>query len=441
MMKREARAKDKLPKSSSLLYNKLPFAACFFLFAFCFLPLASCRLSPPQAPRWDTNIALPIISQNYSMQKLIAEQSDLYAGSDGLVHFFSESQLDSFSVGDRLAIGAIDTAFATTFGRYTVPASGPVRAQIALRQLYPASVNLAGQMARIPAFSFSLPLLVLPRYDNYLEVESANGTLTVALRNGMATPIGPLQYEILDGVNGAVIAVVDFDSEIPPGEEMTRAAGFANKTFGNDFVLRLSGRSPGSRGNPVRIDPDSELTTTLTLSALQVARATAKIGPLGISDAGEVNMGDSLHVVTANLKSGTISIAAQGNFLVNTWLVVTLPDFYTSNNTPFQDSLLIAANGRASKNLNLAGYDFRPLAAAFGQQKIRFRWRLRTGNAPNELVTIDSNDFIRAAFISRAAKSFSRASLAALMPKRSAWRRKNSSSICRRAWTVSGLPK
>ncbi len=390
-----AKRKKRMATNIKLLSK---FAAGCLLLAFSFLLFASCRLSPPQAPHWDTNITLPIISQNYSMQKLIAEQNDLYTGSDGLVHFFAESRLDSFSVGDRLAIGTIDTSFVTAFGRYTLPSPGPVSAQIALRLLYPASVNLAGQTARIPAFAFSLPLLALPQYGNYLEVESANGTLTVTLRNGMATPIGPLQYEILDGVNGAVIVVVDFDSEIPPGGEMTRAAGFTDKTFGNDLALRLSGSSPGSRGNPVRIDPESKLTTTLTLSALQVAHATGKIGPLGISAAGEANMGDSLHVVTANLKSGAISIAAQGNFLVNTWLVMTLPDFYTSNNTPFQDSLLIAANGRTSKDFNLAGYGFRPLAAAFGQQKIRFRWRIRTGNTPNELVTIDSNDFIRAAF-------------------------------------------
>ncbi len=393
--KQKEKSKKQIAKSVELLSK---FIAGCSLFAFCFLPFASCRLSPPQAPRWDTSITLPIISQNYSMQKLIAEQNNLYADRDGLVHFLSESELDSFSVGDRLAIGAVDTSFVTTFGRYTMPSPGSSSAQIALRQLYPASVNLAGQTARIPAFSFSLPLLALPQYDNYLEVQSANGTLTVALRNGMATPIGPLQYEILNGVNGTTIAVVEFETEIPPGGEMTRAAGFAGKTFGNSLAFRLSGRSPGSRSNSVRIDPDSKLTTTLTLSALQVARATGKIGSLTIRDAGEADMGDSLHIVTANLKSATISIAAQGNFLVNTWLVVVLPDFYTSSNAPFQDSLLLAANGRMSKDFNLAGHSFRPMAAAFGQQKIRFRWRIRTGNTPNEMVTIDSNDFIRAAF-------------------------------------------
>ncbi|MGH7452452.1 MAG: hypothetical protein ACRENG_13985, partial [bacterium] len=127
---------------------------------------------------------------------------------------------------------------------------------------------------------------------------------------------------------------------------------------------------------------------------------TAKIGPQMISDAGDADIGDSLYIVAATLKSGMISLSAQGNFLVSTWIVVTLPDFYSANNIVFKDSVLIPAAGSASKNFFLAGYSLRPLNVTFGQQKVRFRWKIRTGNMPNEFATLASDDHVSATFAS-----------------------------------------
>jgi len=395
-MKQKEKDKNQITKKAPIPSN---FVIGLLLFAFCSLLFASCKLSPPQAPRWETNITLPIINQRYSVQRLIKEQNDLYVDGSGLVHFVSESELDSFSVGDRLAINAMNKSYITTFGRYTVPSPGPISAQIALRDIYPASVNLAGQIAPIPAFTFSLPLITLPNYDNYIQVESAAGTLTIYLRNGLAVPLGsPIQFEIRDNKNGTTLAAVNFNVEIPPGGEMTRTVNLAGQTFSNNLALRIAGSSPGSRGNSVRIDPDSKFITTVTLSALQVSRATAKIGPQILSDAGEAALGDTVQIVAADLKSGAIAVTVQGNLPVGAWMVLTLPDFYKANNVALKDSLQLVANGNSARTFDLAGYGFRPLSAAFGQQKIRFQWKIRTTNRPDELVTIASGDNISANF-------------------------------------------
>ncbi|MDZ7302904.1 MAG: hypothetical protein ONB44_12310 [candidate division KSB1 bacterium] len=360
----------------------------------------ACRLSPPQAPRWDMNLNLPIINRHYSMQELVNEQDNLYADASGLVYFLSESELDSFRVGDRLAIESFNNSFVTTVGRYTVPSPGAISTQISFRDIYSGVAALNGQSAPIPGFTFALPLVALPNFDNYILIESADGSLTISLRNGLPVPLGtPLQVEIRDRKNGTSIAIVDFDIPIPPGGEMARTVNLAQKTFGNNLSLRLSGRSPGSEGKLIeRINPDSKLIMTVALSDLQVERAAAKIGPQIISDAGEIPLGDSLKIVTADLRSGALFISAQGDFPVSTWLVLTFWDFYNAQNVVVKDSFQIVAHGASSKNFDLSSYSFRPLPAAFGQQKIRFAWKIRTTNKPNEFITLASSDNMRVTF-------------------------------------------
>jgi len=369
-------------------------------FALCCLLFVACTLSPPHAPRWDANINLPIINKRYTIQELIKEENDLYTDGNGLVHFVSASQLEPFSVGDRLTIAAFSKTYATKLGLFKVPAPGAVSTQLAFRDLYPNSANLAGQTAPIPGFTFSLQPFTLPPYDNFTAVEIASGNLTLALRNNLPVPIGnPLRLEIRNGAPGTAVVAFDINETIPPGQSTQRTVSFAGKSFGNRLAFVITGSSPGSGGNPIQnINPDSKMALTFTFSELQVSRATARIGPQTVSDAGETAVGDSLSVDFADAKSGSFSLAVKNNFSAGAWMIVTLPDFYRANNSTLVDSVLMTARGNSTKDFDLSGYSFRPQTAAFGQQKIRFRWRVRTTNTPAELVTLASSDEIQATF-------------------------------------------
>lgn len=387
--------------SSHIFFNRR-IVFCVLYFAFCHPQLASCTFSPPQAPAWDADINLPIIHHRYSVQELIKEEKNLYTDGSGLVHLIFEAQMDSFSIGDRLVVEAFSKAYNTKLGIFKVPSPGSISGQLALRDLYPAADNLAGQTLPLPAFSFSLQPLALPQYHNYLTVEVASGNLSLYVRNDLPVPLGtPLRFEIRNGVQGAAIATVEVNDAIQPGQEFRRTISLAGKSFGNNLALVVAGSSPGSGGTPIQnINPHSKLAITLTLADLQVNRAHAKLGQQSISDAGETALGDSLNIEFAALKSGVLSLSVQNNFTVGAWIILTLPDFYKADNSVVSDSVLLISKGSSIKNFDLAGYSFRPLPAAFGQQKIRLRWRLRTTNTLNEFVTFSSSDDITVAFTS-----------------------------------------
>jgi len=371
-------------------------------FAVFILFFASCTLSPPQAPRWDTSVTLPIINKRYSVQELIKEENDLYTDDNGLAHFVSEAKLEPFNVGDRLTVEAFNKSYETRLGVFKILNPGSVQTNLTLGALHPNAVNLAGQTAPIPAFAFSLQPLALPPYDNYVTVEIAGGNLTLDLRNNLPVPLGnPLRFEVRNGAQGAVLIAFDINETIQPGQAVRRTVSFAGKSFGNRLAFVLSGNSPGSSGNPVRnIDPNSRLQFTLAFSELTVSRANARIGEQTISDAGDAAAGDSLGIEFADIRNGILALSVQNNFSVGAWMIVTLPDFYRADNSVVIDSALIAAKGTVPKNFNLFGYTFRPQAAPFGRQKIRFRWRIRTTNNPLELVTLASSDFVKATFAS-----------------------------------------
>ncbi len=369
----------------------------FATLAFCTLLFASCQLAPPQAPSWETEINLPLINKRYAMQEIIADENDFYADQDGLVHFASTVELDSFGVGERMAINALQESFNYQLGRFKIPASSPLNVELSLRQIYPAAGNQAGQTAPIPALGFSLVLLNLQDFDSFFVVDRVTGTITVYLRNGLPVPLGPLHIELRESTADTLIAAFDHNSEIPPNGEMTRVLDLGGRGFSNNITPVISGQSPGSRGNLVFIDPESKARLTLTASAFEVESARARIGTLKFEDAGEIALGDSLQLVSARVKSGALTLNLQGNFPVRTEIAVALPDFRARNNDTLKAAITLQSNGSSVLNLNLAGYDLQPRPAPFGQQKIRFIWKVRTLNSANEFVTLTSAAGVRAA--------------------------------------------
>ena len=81
---------DILAAITSFAHKKVKLLA---LIAICLLPFAACRFAPPQSPRWDTQINIPLVNHTDTVQELIDKPDNLYADSRGLAHFFSESML------------------------------------------------------------------------------------------------------------------------------------------------------------------------------------------------------------------------------------------------------------------------------------------------------------------------------------------------------------
>lgn len=379
-----------------LPHLSVPPAAICLLLAIGLVLLSSCQFAPPQAPIWETEINLPLINKRYAMQEIIAQEEEFYADQQGLVHFSTSVKLDSFGVGDRLAINALEESFDYRLGRFKIPPPSPLSAEISLRQIYPASGNLAGQTASLPAFGFALALRNLPDFDSYVVVNRVAGTITVSLRNGLPIPLGPLRLELREGSVDTLIAVLEHNNEIPPNGEMTRVLEVSGRSFSNNISPVLSGQSPGSRGNLVFIDPNSTVRLTISASTFEVESARARVGTLRLDRTGEIPVGDSLQIVSALVKSGALLLNLQGQFPVRTEVALALPDFRASNNDTLKTTIVVQPNGNSTLQLNLAGYNLQPRSTPFGQQKIRFIWKARTLNNANEFVTIASRDGMRA---------------------------------------------
>ncbi|NUO81406.1 3,4-dihydroxy-2-butanone-4-phosphate synthase [candidate division KSB1 bacterium] len=173
----------------------------------------------------------------------------------------------------------------------------------------------------------------------------------------------------------------------------------ANTTpLGTSFTVPVDHRSARTgitaaeraRAIEAIIDPDSKSQLTLTASSLQVNGAHARLETQTLEDQGTVEVGDSLHLVFARVKSGAITLNLQGNFPVRTRISIALPDFRSPWNDTLKSAITLSPNGGGSLLLDLAGYTLQPQPAAFGHQKIRFLWKVSTLNAAHEFVALTS---------------------------------------------------
>ncbi len=360
--------------------------------------LVSCELAPPQAPRWEANLTIPLIQHRYSMRELIAQNKELYAAGDSLVHFLSQTQFDSIAVGERLSFAGFTRDFREHFSTLS---SDTIQTRLTFAALYPPAANFSGQNVIIPAFPFSVTAVPLPAYKNFNWVELESGTLFLHLRNELPVALGPpLHLQLYDSSENGIIVDFTHNGEIPPGGELQQRFDLRSKKISRQLRLHLSGNSPGSNGRMVTASAASGLQVTVAVTDLKVRQARLQLGSQVLRGEQEVALGDSLHVVRADIKSGHLSLTVSSTFPVEAWAVATLPDFYTPQNTVRQDSLRIAPNRPASLNLNLAGHVFRPREAAVGNQKIRLQWRVRLAGASQQEVTLTNSDHVEGNFTS-----------------------------------------
>ncbi|MDZ7268456.1 MAG: hypothetical protein ONB54_14145 [candidate division KSB1 bacterium] len=362
------------------------------------LCLPACRLEPPQAPRWQANLTVPLVDFRYDMRTLIAEDDQLYAGGDSLVHFLAESQLDTFVVGERLRYAGFDQSFHKRY--LTIPAD-TVQQRLSFPDFYAPSGNLTGQRAIIPPFPFALNAVPLPAYKGFAWVEVESGILLLHLHNELPVALGPpLHLRLHDDSLSAVLVDFLHRTEIPPGGVVEQRFDLSAKKFSNSLVLQLSGESPGSGGRFVTVAATNGVQVRVAVSDLRIRRVRLPLASFSLDGEEEIPLGDSLSVSRADIKSGSLSLNVRSSFPVASWMVATLPDFYPPGRAVLRDSLSLQPQQLSSFQLNLAGHVFRPLAAPFGRQKIRLHWRLQSQAAAQQEVTLTNNDLVEGNFTS-----------------------------------------
>lgn len=360
--------------------------------------LSGCDLPDPAAPSWDIDLNIPLINKRYYLSEFVEDTDELYADSLGNLTFEFDSELDTVFVAEHLSINGFEEQFNQAVGSFKVPVPETRGVTITLGEMYPPANNLNGLTAPIPGFQFDIPNRTFEGFESFAWVEIAKGTIDLTIENRLPFSLGrPIEVVVEDLQNGILVARFTFADLIASGTSQTRSVSLAGKRVGSNLRVSVKGATPGSDG-PVVVDAGAGFTVNIAVSDLEVSGAAAKIDPIRVELDSALVISDSLVVTRAQLRSGAIDLSIGGDLPVASRIYLQLPDFREANGQGLERTLEIPARGQQSLRIVLDGLRFEPQPGEFGEQKIRFLWRIETLQSPDQIVEIHASNFLAADF-------------------------------------------
>jgi len=359
------------------------------------LLIMQCSFKEPNLS-YEQALNLPLAYEKFTMAEIVRDDENLYARGDSVFFQFEES-IDPFFIGDKLKIGPIAEDFEGQLGKITLPAQGTAQVELGLTEIYPEAASLDGQNVAVPSFSFGPLNKSLSPYEKFLWVTVESGTVGITIVNNLAVPLGPpLSLKVIDSQNGAVITSATYDQEVLPGQSVTQVLDLSGKRIPNTLAVEVSGASPGSRGQTVRVDAGSSFEIRATIGEITATEVVAQVPSQEVQKQNTITVQDSIVVTEAAIKSGSLQLNLRGTLAVDAMLLYEIPDFVSPFGEPLKDSLTLRAGGQEASRIVLDGYTLRPFDQSRGNQRLRFNWTFRTVDTGTNFVHMRSGDYLRA---------------------------------------------
>ncbi|MCK5572317.1 MAG: hypothetical protein KAJ12_06130, partial [Bacteroidetes bacterium] len=305
----------------------------------------------PVLPSWDTDLTFPLISRVYTLGEF-AEQDTSVLGvvpGDTRLVFKTSATTQPVFVNDLLRIDPFSSSVTAELGSFSLL---PVSLQ------FPLSVPGVTEGLPLPPLS-SIPL---PNtgvtFSQFQEVVLERGTLQVTLRNNLPATIRvETPIELRDGSGNLITTVSFVPDSIPTGTQRTAVSDLAGATLTSN--LSVMGSTVSSPGSSQPVPSGDQIVATVEATGLVAERASlANIPPQVLVDNSRVAipLTDSTRIREAIVGSGSLFLQLESRIDLSAMLLFRFSELLHPDGTPYQDSLLLQANGRRDKLIDLAGF-------------------------------------------------------------------------------------
>ncbi len=317
-----------------------------------------CEIADPALPSFSTRLAVPVGSHDLTALELIEDQDFLSAGVDSVLCFGVEGDTADIELELDFSVDIEALSTDAEIGAVTLDELDPLTYDFVLSDVWPGAEFLPPGTWPVPAFDFDLES-DSEGLDDFESADLASGRLVLALDNGLPIPLsGPLPpetvtVEVVDPGDGAVLAALVFDEEIPPGGSAEAEADLAGITLPGDLQVRVRGGSPGSPG--AIIDPSASLGVALTLLDLTASSARAAFGPQSFEQTGSMALPDSLRIVEAEVATGLIDVQLSSGLPVGATVYLNFTELRRPTGDPFVMTFTLPVHGVEQSEADLAG--------------------------------------------------------------------------------------
>ncbi|MCX6827359.1 MAG: hypothetical protein NTV06_08895, partial [candidate division Zixibacteria bacterium] len=349
-----------------------------------FLTLIQCTIKKPVAPRWTTDLAIPVVNRTYLMPEIIGKsgQPGLATDSAGEPVLSISRVLDTVKFGDNLHIDNRYLNIAEALGEVSINPANPAATTINLGDL------LSLQLGVLPATSFNIQ-------QNYPPLEHFNwavivsGTLNIIVSNRFGVNLDTVIISAIDSRNSRTISTITITPPgIPAGHTDTISINLAGKTISNELRLNIHCHTPG--GTLLSLDGKTLICQPEFVSGLTVSSAEAEIPIIEKSLSHEMALSELSIIQSAPLSSGNIEIQLRNTTALSSAIQINMPDFRLAG-VPYSASRTVGPNSTEIISLDLAGYLFEPLDQSSPQHAILEATAIIDSTAP-QMVQIDQYD-------------------------------------------------
>ncbi|MCC7141290.1 MAG: hypothetical protein IT349_04240 [Candidatus Eisenbacteria bacterium] len=349
------------------------------------LACAGCGLEAPKAPRYETDLYVPLGRERASGIDLL-RGSDYFSGdSTGVepLRFRLDGTIDPFTVDELLDLDVPTTRIQSGLDDLTFDAPAPRSASFTLEDLSALDLPGNGAPVVVPAFIIDDAVQVLDPEAAFDWVRFRAGEVRVRLGNRLPVPIGgtgarALGVRVRNLSSGAIAADLRADQELAPGDDWSGVLPLSGIELERQVRLEVYGGSAGSGGVPVRIENSAGLDVGLSYGGVAADSIRAALPEQEISLDGSIRLSSDsgIRVRSGRIESGVIGFSLRNPFPLPAELTLSLPELEREA-TSIEQTFSIAAARNGIPATFLGSIDLADVTWDLAQPTDRLSYRLR----------------------------------------------------------------
>ncbi|MBD3161291.1 MAG: hypothetical protein GF346_03750 [Candidatus Eisenbacteria bacterium] len=368
----------------------LPLPAFLALLA---LLAAGCGLETPQAPRFQTDLHLPLGRFTYTVEELLEREESLETDTTGAVLLRVDRSFDPITLRDSLYADVPTIDLVASVGEIPLEIPAPPEVRLRAQDLVTWEIPPGGLQAPIPPFTIPLIESALPPFEEYREGSIRSGSITLRIDNGLPVGIDHLTIRIVDLALGRTIDTFGVSEPIPSGGSGFLAFDLGGRRIGNHLrVDLLSGSSSGSAA-PVFLHPDDSLRLRATFDDLRFDELEAPIPPRRFETIDSTRVDEPFRIDRARVDRAEVTLRLESRLPLEAAIVVSLPDVSEDGEIWMRRYRMHAGSLEDPARLDvvetLEGAEI-VLPARDDGQPLRYRLEVETEGSGGAVVRLDS---------------------------------------------------
>ncbi len=321
------------------------------------LTMGSCTIRKPEAPQWDTQFVVPMVSRTYAMPELIRKMNQPGVGFDldSNVVFSISRPIDTiFLNSNNLTTSSLTYSVSKALGKIslTPPALSPVivpESQLGGLSVYPITILPPGDSFTVPAN--------LPAFSTFDSAAVDTGRIWVVLTNSLGFDLDTVKVTVRDVVSASVVSNSSVAGGIPDGGTDSVLVDLGGKTISNTLSVAAYCHTPGgtvANGNGKQFVVAPNFQGNLVVSA-----ARAELPAISRSVANSLDLQQADVITDATITGGNLTLTITNNTPVRANLTISIPDLKL-NGAPFALDTAINGSSSAVIGVPLTGYHLQP---------------------------------------------------------------------------------